>query len=66
MPDYSFWHNVEESWKSSFTADSMEHARELLQAVQDGDMELVDLPDYFEKNKGIELSIDIESLEEWD
>jgi response regulator of citrate/malate metabolism len=65
MPDYTFWHNVEESWKSSFTADNMEHAQQLLEAVENGDMDLADLPNYFEKNKGLDLTIDTDSLEEW-
>ena len=65
MPKYTFWHNVEETWKASFTADSMEHAEQLLEAAQDGDMNLSDLPDYDERNKGLDLNIDIASLEEW-
>lgn len=64
MPDYTFWHNVEEAWKAGFTADSVEHAQQLLEAVENGEMELTDLPDYWEKNKGIETLIDTSSLEE--
>ena len=60
---YTFWHNVEEAWKASFVADSLEHAQELLEMVENGDMNLVDLPKYTEKNKGLDLNIDIDSLE---
>jgi hypothetical protein len=65
MPKYTFYHNVEETWKASFTADSMEHAIELLEAADNGDINLSDLPDYDEKNKGLDLNVDIDSLEEW-
>lgn len=64
MPKYTFWHNIEEAWKSGFEADSLEHAQELLEAVENGDMNLSDLPDYWERNKGIDLAIDTASLEE--
>lgn len=60
---YTFWHNVEETWKASFVADSLEHAQELLEMVENGDMNLVDLPKYDEKNKGLDLNIDTDSLE---
>ena len=60
---YTFWHNVEEAWKASFVADSLEHAQELLEMVENGDMNLVDLPKYWEKNKGLDLQIDTNSLE---
>jgi hypothetical protein len=36
-----------------------------LEAAEDGDMNLSDLPDYDESNKGLDLNIDIASLEEW-
>lgn len=60
---YTFWHNVEEAWKASFVADSLEHAQELLEMVENGDMNLSDLPKYTEKNKGLDLNIDTDSLE---
>lgn len=64
MPKYTFWHNVEEAWKSGFEADSLEHAQQLLEMVEEGEMDLADLPEYWEKNKGIDLAIDTNSLEE--
>jgi hypothetical protein len=60
---YEFWHNVEEAWKASFTADSLEQAQELLEQAENGDINLVDLPGYWEKNKGLSLEIDMNSLE---
>ena len=60
---YEFWHNVEETWKASFVADSLEQAQELLEQAENGDINLVDLPGYWEKNKGLSLEIDLNSLE---
>jgi hypothetical protein len=64
MPKYTFWHNVEEAWKAGFTADSVEHAQQLLEMVEDGEMDMADLPDYWERNKGLDMVIDTASLEE--
>lgn len=60
---YIFWYNVEEAWKASFLADSDEHAEELLEQMQNGEIEFSDLPGYWEKNKGIETDIDVNSIE---
>jgi hypothetical protein len=60
---YTFWFNVEEAWKASFVADSLEHATELLEMVENGDMNTDELPKYWEKNKGLESVIDTNSLE---
>lgn len=61
---YTFWFNVEEAWKASFLADSLEEAEQLLaDAEEEGGGFAEILPGYWEKNKGIELSVDTNSLE---
>lgn len=60
---YTFWYNVEEAWKASFLADSEEHAEELLEQIESGELELTDLEGYWEKNKGIETVIDTTSID---
>lgn len=62
---FTFWYNVEEAWKASFEADSLEHAKELLAAaVEDGDVSEDTLPGFWSKNKGLDVSYDEDSLEE--
>lgn len=61
---YEFWFSVEETWKASFVADSLEHAQQLLaDAEEEGGGFAEILPNYWENNKGIELSVDTNSLE---
>ena len=60
---YQFWYNVEEAWKASFTANSLEEAEALLEQVENGDINLDELPNYYERNKGLDTSIDTASLE---
>ena len=60
---YEFWYNVEEAWKASFVADSLEHAEQLLaKAEEEGNFPDV-LPAFWEKNKGLDTVIDMNSLE---
>lgn len=62
---FIFWYNIEEAWKASFEADSLEHAKELLDAAIDcGDISEDTLPAFWSKNKGIDVSYDEFSLEE--
>jgi hypothetical protein len=60
---YQFWYNVEEAWRASFTADSLEEAKALLEQVEAGDLSLDELPNYYERNKGLDTTIDMPSLE---
>jgi hypothetical protein len=60
---YEFWYNVEEAWKASFVADSLEHAKQLLaKAEEEGNFPDV-LPAFWEKNKSLDTVIDMNSLE---
>lgn len=63
---YTFWFNVEEAWKASFLADSLEDAEEMLEELQADDYESFEAffgDGYWDKNKGIDVSIDTNSLE---
>ena len=64
MPRYAFNLWEESKWAISFEADSLEHAKELLQEAEE-DMSIDDLPEmerYF--RKGSE-NWDIETLQEY-
>jgi hypothetical protein len=54
MPTYEFRYEVVESWKATFVAESIEHAKALLQQLADDEIDTDDLPEYSERNKGIE------------
>lgn len=61
---YEFWYNIEETWKASFIADSLEHAQELLDAaLEEDELSEETLPGYWEKNKGLSRDVDIMGLE---
>ena len=57
MPQYQFRFDVVESWSCSFTAESREQAEELYRQVQDGEINLDDLPNYLDKNSGIDTEL---------
>lgn len=57
MPQYQFRFDVVESWSCSFTAESREQAKELYRQVQDGEINLDDLPNYLDKNSGIDTEL---------
>ena len=51
---YNFRFDVVESWKASFEASSDEEAMRLFKELTEGDLNGDDLPEYFEKNSGID------------
>ena len=57
MPQYQFRFDVVESWSCSFTAENREQAEELYRQVQDGEINLDDLPNYLDKNSGIDTEL---------
>ena len=62
---FEFWYDVTETWKASFEADSLEHAKELLDAAMElGDVSEDTLPGFISKNKGLDAAYDEQSLEE--
>lgn len=46
--------DVVESWKASFEAESPEEAALLFKQLREGEINGDELPEYFEKNNGIE------------
>jgi hypothetical protein len=57
MPRYQFRFDVVESYSCSFTAESREQAEELYRQVQDGEINTDELPEYLEKNSGIDTEL---------
>jgi len=51
---YNFRFDVVESWKASFEASSDEEAMRLFKELTEGDLNGDDLPEYVEKNSGID------------
>jgi hypothetical protein len=51
---YVFRFDVVESWKASFEASSDEEAARLFKELTGGDLNGDDLPEYVEKNSGID------------
>ena len=56
----------EEYWnKWGFDADNLEHAKELIQQVEDGELSSEELPDFYEKNYSIDTTLgEVEEVEE--
>jgi putative SOS response-associated peptidase YedK len=58
MPTYEFWYDETNTYKAWFTADSKEHAKELIDQIEDGELEITELPDFSNSNKNYEVMID--------
>ena len=58
MPTYEFWYDETNTYKAWITADSLEQAKELVGQVQDGKLDMEDLPDFENRSKAYELLID--------
>ena len=64
MPTYIMRFNVVEEWKGSFDADNLEHAKKLVEQVNNDEISTSDLPEFDEHNKGIYVEILDGTLEE--
>jgi hypothetical protein len=65
MPTYEFWYDETNTYKAWISADSLEHAKELISQVQEGETDMEDLPDFENRSKAYELLIDtVEEMEE--
>jgi hypothetical protein len=62
MPTYEIWYDETYTYKGWFTADSEEHALELIGQVQDGEAEFDSLDDFQSKDKGYELQIELSTI----
>jgi hypothetical protein len=54
-----FWYSEEIVNKAYFTADSEEQGRELLKQLEDGEISLDGLPNFFSKVKSYETELDM-------
>jgi hypothetical protein len=50
--------------KWGFDADNLEHAKQLIEQVQEGNSSSEELPNFYEKNYGIDTTIYAEEIEE--
>jgi hypothetical protein len=64
MPKYFVRFDVVESWKGTFDADNLDHAKELLKAVIEGDENFDDLASAESRNSGITVEVYEDSLEQ--
>jgi hypothetical protein len=65
MPEFEIWYSETYTYKAWFSADSKEQAIEMLEAVQQGDLDLEsDLTGFSRKDKGYELDLEPLSVEE--
>jgi hypothetical protein len=64
MATFTFWYSETYTNKGWFTADNEDEARKLLEQVQDGELSPDDLPDFGFKDKGYELDISPETLDQ--
>lgn len=56
--DVVFWYAEEIVNKAYFTAKSKEEGEELLRQLNDGEISIDDLPNFYSKNKNYEVTID--------
>lgn len=64
MPKYFVRFDVVESWKGTFEADNLDHAKQLLTSVIEGDENFDDLKNADSRNSGIQVEVYEDSLEE--
>lgn len=64
MPKYSFRFDEVSMNQVWFTADNKEHAKELMKQCEDGKINISDLPDAEERNRGIQLDFSVSMLED--
>lgn len=55
MPTYEFWYSETYTNKGWFTADSLPDAKRLIAEVEDGELDINDLPSFGYKDKGYEF-----------
>ena len=66
MKDYTVWMDVTETWKVSFKANNLDEAKQIVQQLNDDRLNTDDVPDYDERNKGLEKHYALDTLEEFD
>jgi hypothetical protein len=64
MPTYEIWYDETYTYKAWFTADSEEHARKLLNEIEEAEAEWDSLKDFQSKDKGYQLEIELSTINE--
>jgi putative SOS response-associated peptidase YedK len=64
MPTYEFWYSEEYAYKAWFEAKDEEEAQKLLDRVQEGKLELEELPNFGNKSKTYDIVVEHSTLEE--
>jgi len=64
MKTYVVWFSETETYKMYFQAENIEQAKDLLNKVQDGEIDTMDLPEVDKKSKDYEVQISMETLQE--
>lgn len=64
MPKYFIRFDVRESWKGTFDADNLEHAKELVRQLAEDEIGTDELPNFQDRNMGIDIEVYEGSLEE--
>ena len=64
MPSYEIWYSESYTYKAWFDAENKEEALKLLEQVENGDLIIDDLPGFGKKDKGYELDIGAQEVEE--
>jgi hypothetical protein len=58
MPTYEFWYNETYTYKAWFTADDKDQALKMIESVEQGNLDIEDLPEFGKKDKNYEIELD--------
>jgi hypothetical protein len=64
MKTFVFWYTETSTYKASFEAESLESAEAMLEAVQNGGVDMAELPEFYEKYKDGSYDIAFDTFEE--
>jgi hypothetical protein len=58
MPTYEFWYNETYTYKAWFTAEDKDQAIKMIESVEQGNLDIEDLPEFGKKDKNYEIELD--------
>jgi hypothetical protein len=58
MPTYEFWYNETYTYKAWFTAEDKDQALKMIESVEQGNLDIEDLPKFGKKDKNYEIELD--------
>jgi hypothetical protein len=64
MPTFEFWYDETYTYKAWFDAENLEEAKKLLDKVTDGEINIDQLPEFGNKDKGYKVSFEHATIEE--